>query len=173
MVVAASSASGVSSRRSGRARARRSIAGRSASNVWPSSTGTKTSVSSQSRGGQLGRRRARSGSRVTRSISAPTSASASSVPLPDPGPARDDEELRVGRPMRERRPERLGHERHDRVEQPQVRVEHLDERPPGRLARRRVERWYRASRTLASSRPQSQYSLQIASYRTRVSSPNV
>ena len=35
--------------------------------------------------------------------------------------------------MRQRGPQRLGHERHDRVEQPQVRVEHLDERPPRRL----------------------------------------
>ena len=36
--------------------------------------------------------------------------------------------------MRQRAPQRLRDERHDRVEQPQVRVERLDERPPGRLA---------------------------------------
>ena len=38
------------------------------------------------------------------------------------------------RAVRERGPDRLGHERHDRMEQPQVRVERLDERPPRRLA---------------------------------------
>ena len=37
--------------------------------------------------------------------------------------------------VRQRAPELLGHERHDRVEQPQVRVQRLDERPPRRLAR--------------------------------------
>ena len=38
------------------------------------------------------------------------------------------------RPVRDGGPQRLRHERHDRMQQPQVRVERLDERPPGRLA---------------------------------------
>ena len=38
--------------------------------------------------------------------------------------------------VRQRRPQPLGDERHHRVEQPQVRVQRLDERPPGRLALR-------------------------------------
>ena len=68
--------------------------------------------------------------------------------------------------MRQGRPQRLGHERHDRVEQAQVRVERLDERPPGRLADLVGGASSSARRTLASSTPQSQNSLQIASYRS-------
>ena len=89
--------------------------------------------------------------------------SASGSRLPHPGPAGDDEQLGVGRPVRQRRPQRLGDERHDRVEQAQVGVEDLDQRPPGRLARLGRRARSSARRTLASSRPQSQYSFQIAS----------
>ena len=65
------------------------------------------------------------------------------VALEGTRPAGDDQQLGVGGAVRDGRPQRLGHERHDRVEQPQVRVEHLDQRPPRRLAGRRVQRLVR------------------------------
>ena len=63
------------------------------------------------------------------------------------------------------RPQRLGHERHHRVEQAQVRVEHLDERPPCGLALAGAASLV-GEPDLGHSRSQSQNSFQIASYRT-------
>ena len=57
------------------------------------------------------------------------------------------------------------------MEQPEVRVQRLDERPPRRLALGVGSSDSSARRTFASSIPQSQNSLQMASYRSRVTSP--
>ena len=68
-------------------------------------------------------------------------------------PRRDHERLAAG----QRGPQRLGDERHHRVQQPQHDVEHVAEHPPGDLGRRAPPA---ASGSLASSRYQSQTSSQ-------------
>ncbi len=56
------------------------------------------------------------------------------VPLALRWPARLDQQRWVRSAMRQRAPDRLRHERHERVEQTQEGVQRLDERPPGRFA---------------------------------------
>ena len=147
------------------------MAGRSASKVWPSSSGTKTSVSSQSAAGSLADARAFRIS-VTRSMSAPTWASASASRSPTPGQRAtmrsSGSDARCGRVAQSASVTKgiTGWSSRRYVSSTSTSVHHV----ASRVGASRVGS---DSRTLASSRPQSQYSLQIASYRTRVSSPNV
>ena len=68
-----------------------------------------------------------------------------------------------------RGPQLVGHERHDRVQQPEQLVEHVPEHPPGRPAAASSPE---ASGTLASSRYQSQTSSQAKWYSTSQTLPN-
>ncbi len=54
-------------------------------------------------------------------------------------PVGDDEQIRVIAIVGQGRPDRLGHEWHHRVEEAEVRIERLDEGPPGGLAIGRLE----------------------------------
>ena len=145
---------------------------RRASKVAPSACGTTTSVVEPGRRLEL-----RLGAGVAQSPdevdAAADLALDDRIALRGGRPAGDDEQLGVRRAVRQCRPQRLGHERHDRMEQAQVRVQRLDERPPRGLALTSSASDSSARRALASSRPQSQNSFQIASYRLRVTSPNV
>ena len=119
---------------SGRARASRSTAGRSDSNAPPSVGGHGEPHGQPVAGSTCASARALRTAR-TNSTSAPTSASAAASRCPGDRPAGDDQQVRIVRSVGQGAPELLRHERHDRVEQAQVRVQRLDERPPRRLAR--------------------------------------
>ena len=117
----------------GRARASRSMAGARDSNAGPSAVGIATSTGSQVAGSRRASERALRMPR-TRSISASSSASAARSRSPTPGQRATMSSGGSRCAMRQRRPDGLRDERHHRVEQPQVGVEDVDERPPGRLA---------------------------------------
>ena len=124
-------------RRSGRPRASRSIAGRNDSSAWPSSR-LDEHVEGQPGAGL--------GLRVGTGVADRPHEVHEGADLGLGGlvagrlarPAGDDQQLRVAGAVRQRLPQPLGDERHHRMEQAQVGVERLHQRPPGGLALRRA-----------------------------------
>ena len=159
----------MSSRWSGRTRASRSTAGRSASKVAPSADGTWTRASSIGPAGTFAVARALRIS-VMSATTAPTSASASRSRSSAPGQratiSSSGSVARCG--MAAHRASvtngMTGWSSRRYVSSTSTSVHHVASRAAGSSDSS-------ASRTLASSSPQSQYSFQIASYRTRVISP--
>ena len=167
---AARAASGVTSRATARARARRAMAGRNASKVGPSRCGIQTWSGSQAAASTFASARALRTPRMSSTI-APTSASVARSRSPTPGQramiSSSGSEARCGIDAQSASVTNgmTGWSSRRYVSSASTRVHHVASRSAAGVASS-------ARRTLASSRPQSQNSLQIASYRIRAASPN-